>query len=128
MMGPQAQFQQVGQSGAWVSDKMPHLQSVADDISFIKAMYTDQFNHAPAQLLLHTGSARLGRPSTGTWATYGLGSENQNLPGYMVLTSGGKTQMAAKPYGVADFYLRCTKVFNVVIRVSQFYTFPTQQE
>ncbi|MDI9865303.1 DUF1501 domain-containing protein [Flectobacillus sp. DC10W] len=96
MMGPQAQFQQVGQGGAWVSDKMPYLQSVADDISFIKAMYTDQFNHAPAQLLLHTGSARLGRPSTGTWATYGLGSENQNLPGYMVLTSGGKNPDGGK--------------------------------
>jgi hypothetical protein len=102
MMGPQAQFQQVGQSGAWVSDKMPHLQSVADDISFIKAMYTDQFNHAPAQLLLHTGSARLGdrvrvRGQRMVWA---LKIRTYRDIWYLLLE---KTQMAAKPYGVADF-------------------------
>ena len=90
MMGTQGKFAQHGQSGAWVSDYMPHLQSVTDDITFLKAMYTDQFNHAPAQLLMHTGSARLGRPSLGSWVTYGLGSERDNLPGFIVLASGGK--------------------------------------
>jgi hypothetical protein len=96
MMGPQARFAQHGQSRAWVSEHLPHLSTVVDDVTFLKAMSTDQFNHAPAQLLVHTGSARLGRPSMGSWVTYGLGSENQNLPGFVVLTSGGKFPDAGK--------------------------------
>lgn len=96
MLGPQAKFAQHGQSGSWVSNFLPHLSTVVDEISFLKSVSTDQFNHAPAQLLMHTGSARLGRPSMGSWATYGLGTENQNLPGYVVLTSGGKFPDAGK--------------------------------
>lgn len=96
MLGPQFQFKQHGQSGAWVSDRLPHFSSVVDDVCFIKSMHTDQFNHAPAQLLLHTGSQNLGAPSIGAWATYGLGSENQNLPGFIVLTSGGNNPDAGK--------------------------------
>jgi hypothetical protein len=96
MLGPQAKFAQHGQSGAWVSEHMPHLASIVDELSFLKACTTDQFNHAPAQLLIHTGSPRLGRPSLGSWATYGLGTENQNLPGFVVLTSGGKFPDAGK--------------------------------
>lgn len=96
MLGPQAQFAQYGQSGAWVSEHLPHLQGVVDEVSFLKAVTTDQFNHAPAQLLVHTGSARLGRPSLGSWVTYGLGSENENLPGFVVLTSGGRNPDAGK--------------------------------
>ena len=96
MLGPQAKFEQRGQSGAWVSDHMPHLASIVDELSFLKACTTDQFNHAPAQLLVHTGSPRLGRPSLGSWVTYGLGTENQNLPGFVVLTSGGKFPDAGK--------------------------------
>jgi hypothetical protein len=75
---------------------MPHLATIADEISFLKAVTTDQFNHAPAQLMMHTGSARLGRPSLGSWVTYGLGTENQNLPGFVVLTSGGQNPDAGK--------------------------------
>jgi hypothetical protein len=96
MLGPQAEFKQRGQSGAWVSENLPHFATIADEVSFLKACTTDQFNHAPAQLLIHTGSARLGRPSIGAWATYGLGSENQNLPGFVVLTSGGNFPDAGK--------------------------------
>ncbi|MDN5205520.1 DUF1501 domain-containing protein [Fulvivirgaceae bacterium BMA10] len=96
MLGPQFSFQQYGQSGAWVSDRLPHFSKMVDDVTFLKAMHTDEFNHAPAQLLLHTGSPRLGRPSMGSWVTYGLGSENENLPGYVVLVSGGKTPSAGK--------------------------------
>lgn len=96
MLGPQGKFAQHGQSGAWVSDYLPHLQGAVDDISFLKAMHTDQFNHAPAQLLMHTGNARLGRPSLGSWVTYGLGTENDNLPGFVVLASGGKQPDAGK--------------------------------
>ena len=96
MLGPQYEFKQHGQSGAWVSDQLPHFTSVVDDVCFIKSMHTDQFNHGPAQLLVHTGSQNLGSPSIGSWATYGLGSENQNLPGFIVLTSGGKNPDAGK--------------------------------
>lgn len=90
MLGPQATFQQHGQSGAWFSDYFKHLPELADDLTFLKAMHTDEFNHAPAQLFMHTGSARVGRPSLGSWITYGLGSENQNLPAYVVLVSGSE--------------------------------------
>ncbi|MEM8892258.1 MAG: DUF1501 domain-containing protein [Bacteroidota bacterium] len=96
MLGHQAKFQQRGQSGAWISDLLPNLAKQADDICFLKAMHTDEFNHAPAQLLLHTGIGRLGRPSMGSWVSYGLGSMNENLPGYVVLVSGGKTPDAGK--------------------------------
>lgn len=103
MLGPQATFKQRGQSGAWISDNLPHISTIADEITFLKAMQTDQFNHAPAQLLLHTGSARLGRPSMGSWVTYGLGSENSNLPGFVVLTSGGRNPDAGKSVWASGF-------------------------
>lgn len=96
MLGPQAKFAQHGESRAWVSENMPHLSSIIDEVSFLKAVTTDQFNHAPAQLMMHTGSPRLGRPSLGSWVTYGLGTENQNLPGFVVLTSGGQNPDAGK--------------------------------
>ena len=96
MLGPQFPFERVGESGQWISDRLPHFKSVADEVCFIKSMHTDQFNHAPAQLLLHTGNQNLGYPSFGAWATYGLGSENQNLPGFIVLVSGGKVPSAGK--------------------------------
>jgi hypothetical protein len=96
MLASQAEFKQHGQSGAWISNYLPHLSTVADELSFMKAVTTDQFNHAPAQLLMQTGSARLGRPSMGSWVTYGLGSENNNLPAFVVLTSGGSNPDAGK--------------------------------
>ncbi len=88
MLGPQAAFAQHGQSGAWVSDRLPHFSQVVDEVTFLMAMHTDEFNHAPAQLLMLTGSPRPGRPSFGSWVVYGLGSENENLPGFVVLLSG----------------------------------------
>lgn len=96
MMGPQATFKKRGESGVMVSDLLPHFSTIVDDVSIIKSMHTDEFNHAPAQLLMLTGGPRLGRPSMGSWVTYGLGSENDNLPGFMVLVSGGKTPSAGK--------------------------------
>ncbi|MDP7014111.1 MAG: DUF1501 domain-containing protein, partial [Verrucomicrobiota bacterium] len=89
LMGTPHQFKQYGECGAWYSDALPELAKQADDMTFIRSMTTDQFNHAPAELLLYTGFAREGRPSMGSWVTYGLGSENQDLPGYMVLISSG---------------------------------------
>jgi hypothetical protein len=96
LLGSQAKFSQHGDSGAWISNYLPHLTTIADELTFLKAVHTDQFNHAPAQLMMHTGSARLGRPSMGSWVTYGLGSENSNLPGFIVLTSGGNNPDAGK--------------------------------
>ncbi|MEK6481002.1 DUF1501 domain-containing protein [Catalinimonas sp. 4WD22] len=96
MLGPQAKFKQHGQSGTMVSNHLPYFSSVVDEAAIIKTMHTDEFNHAPAQLLLQTGGPRLGRPSMGSWVTYGLGTENENLPGFMVLVSGGKTPSAGK--------------------------------
>src|SRR5689334_3102406 len=89
LLGSQYPFHQSGQSGQWISDRLPHLEKRVDDICFIRSMRTDQFNHAPAQLLVQTGNPRLGYPSLGSWVVYGLGSENQNLPGFIVLISGG---------------------------------------
>ena len=96
LLGPVTGFAQYGQSGTWLSDNLPNFRNVVDEVSILKAVTTDQFNHAPAQLLMHTGSARLGRPSMGSWVTYGLGSENANLPGFVVLTSGGNNPDAGK--------------------------------
>jgi len=96
MLGGQYPFQQHGHSGQWISDRLPHLATCADDLCIVKSMYTDQFNHGPAQLLMHTGMATAGGASFGAWSTYGLGSENDNLPGFIVLTSGGKNPDAGK--------------------------------
>ncbi|MFN9603786.1 MAG: DUF1501 domain-containing protein [Planctomycetota bacterium] len=96
MLGPMFQFQQQGQSGQWVSELLPNIAKCIDDLAVIRSMTTDQFNHSPAQLLVHTGQARLGYPSIGSWTTYGLGTENEDLPGFVVLLSGGKTPDAGK--------------------------------
>lgn len=89
LLGTPRTFAQCGQGGVWLSDALPNLRTVADDLCVIRSMTTDQFNHAPAELLVYTGSPRPGRPSIGAWVTYGLGTENQNLPGFVVLISSG---------------------------------------
>lgn len=96
LLGTPRKFSQHGDSGAWLSDAVMNLRPVADDLCFIKSMHTEQFNHAPAQLLLYTGSPRQGRPSMGSWVTYGLGSENENLPAFVVLISSGTQPSAGK--------------------------------
>jgi hypothetical protein len=89
LLGTRRKFSQHGKGGVWMSDAIPHLHSVADELCVIRSMNTDQFNHAPAELFVYTGSPRPGRPSIGSWVTYGLGTENQNLPGFVVLISSG---------------------------------------
>lgn len=89
LLGTRRTFRQFGQNGMWMSDAIPNFHDLADDFCVINSMNTDQFNHAPAELFVHTGSPRPGRPSFGSWVTYGLGSESDNLPGYMVLISSG---------------------------------------
>ena len=88
VLGPQFKFARHGQSGVELSEVLPHLAEVVDDLCFIKSMKTDQFNHAPGQIFLNTGFAQPGRPSLGSWVIYGLGSEAQNLPAYVVMSTG----------------------------------------
>jgi hypothetical protein len=96
MLGSPFKFAKHGQAGIELSEVWKHLPSVIDDFAVVKSVHTDQFNHAPAQLYLHTGTSQFGGASLGAWATYGLGSENQDLPGFVVLSSGGKTPDAGK--------------------------------
>ena len=103
LLGPVFPFSRHGESGQWFSDRLPQLASKADSLCFIKSMVTDQFNHGPAQMLMHTGSQNPGMPSAGAWVTYGLGSPNQDLPGFVVLTSGGKLPDAGKTVWSSGF-------------------------
>lgn len=96
LMGSPHKFQKHGNGGVEMSQALQHLPKVADELTVVRSMQTTQFNHAPAQLYLYTGDPRVGRPSLGSWVTYGLGSENENLPGYMVLISGGTNPSAGK--------------------------------
>lgn len=103
MLGHQYKFQQHGNSGMWVSEQMPHLSKTVDEICFIKTMQTEQFNHGPAQLMVHTGAAQMGSPSIGSWVTWGLGSENSDLPGFIVLLSGGRLPRVGKALWSSGF-------------------------
>ena len=96
ILGPVFPMKKYGDSGAFVSDRMPHLSKHVDDLCFIHSMKTDQFNHGPAKLMIQTGNANLGHPSLGAWVTWGLGSMNNNLPGFMVLLSGGRLPRVGK--------------------------------
>jgi hypothetical protein len=90
LLGPKFKFAKQGKCGAEISELLPHLAKVVDDIAIIKSMVTDAFNHAPGQILMNTGSQQFGRPSIGSWVTYGLGSDSRDLPGFVVLNSGKK--------------------------------------
>lgn len=89
-LGPKFKFARHGKCGAELSELLPHLATVVDDIAIVKSLATDAFNHAPAQIFMNTGAQTFGRPSFGSWVTYGLGSESRNLPGFVVLNSGKK--------------------------------------
>jgi len=90
LLGPKFKFARHGESGAEISELLPHLSGIADDLTIVRSMKTDAFNHAPAQILMSTGAMQFGRPSFGAWTLYGLGTENQDLPGYVVMQSGQK--------------------------------------
>ncbi len=96
---PEFKFAQHGKSGAWVSEALPHIAGVADDLTIIRSMNTDAFNHAPGQIFMNTGSQQFGRPSMGAWATYGLGSESRDLPGFVVMSSAGGLSGGAGNFG-----------------------------
>ncbi len=88
LLGTRRTFKQYGQSGQWFSDLVPHIGSIADDLTVLHGVSTENFNHGPAKLFTNTGSFRPGRPSMGAWITYGIGSESRDLPGFVVLQSG----------------------------------------
>jgi hypothetical protein len=88
LLGTRRQFKQCGAGGLWVSDLLPHISEVADDIAMLHGVSTENFNHGPAKLFTNTGSVRPGRPSMGSWITYGIGSDSSDLPGFVVLQSG----------------------------------------
>ena len=89
VLGPRFKFAKHGQCGAELSEMLPHLAKVVDDIAIVKSVRTDQFNHAPAQIFLNTGSGQPGRPCLGSWVLYGLGAETQELPAFVVMSTGG---------------------------------------
>jgi len=91
LLGPKFKFAKHGQCGAEISELLPHLAEVVDDIAIVKSMSTDAFNHAPGQILMNTGTQQFGRPSMGSWLTYGLGSESSDLPAYVVFSSNSKS-------------------------------------
>ena len=91
-------FTPAGQSGMEFSDYIPHMASCADDMCLVRSMYSDAFNHHPGQLLLFSGTMQFGRPTMGAWVLYGLGSESQNLPGFVVLSSGVGTSGGANNF------------------------------
>lgn len=88
LLGTRREFKQYGQSGAWVSECFPYMAQVVDDLTFVRTVHTENFNHAPAKIMMNTGSPIFGRPSMGSWVSYGIGSESEELPGFVVLQSG----------------------------------------
>ncbi|MDC0268129.1 DUF1501 domain-containing protein [bacterium] len=99
LMGSRRSFTRHGQSGMWFSDAVPHLARCADDICMIRSMHTEQFNHHPGQLMMQCGQALFGLPSMGSWISYGLGTDNQDLPSYVVLSSGRGSSGGATLWG-----------------------------
>ncbi len=99
LLGPQFDFTRHGKTGTYVSELLPHISGIVDEAAFVYSLTTDQFNHVPAQLKMFTGHERPGRPSLGAWLTYGIGSENANLPGFVVLSSGRGARCGAACQG-----------------------------
>ena len=124
LLGTPHSFAQYGQGGTWMSSILPHTQKVADHLCVIRSMSTDQFNHAPAELLLYTGNMRSGAASMGSWVTYGLGSENQDLPGFVALLSGGSDPTGGKACWGSGFLpgafqgVQCRSVGDPILYVS----------
>ncbi|HSG73423.1 MAG TPA: DUF1501 domain-containing protein, partial [Planctomycetaceae bacterium] len=103
LLGPRYKFSRHGQSGAEISEMLPYLGEIADDIAIVKTMKTEVFNHGPAKLFTNTGSPQFGRPSMGAWVTYGIGSESNSLPGFVVLQSGPRGPRGGTPLWGSGF-------------------------
>src|SRR4029078_6029313 len=117
LLGTTRKFERNGQCGAWVSNLYPNVAKIVDDLSFLKTVTTEQVNHAPAKLFANTGSGLFGRPSMGAWITYGIGSEANDLPGFVVLQSGPRGPRGGHPLWGSGFLpttyqgvtLRCSR-------------------
>jgi hypothetical protein len=103
LLGVRRRFARHGRSGAYVSELLPHIAGIVDDIAILPAVATEVFNHGPAKLFMNTGTAQFGRPSMGSWATYGLGSEARDLPGFVVLQSGPRGPRGGAPLWGSGF-------------------------
>ncbi len=103
LLGTQRKFRPYGECGMELSEVIPHMAGIADEICLIRSMKTDVFNHGPAKLFVNTGSNRFGRPSMGAWVTYGIGSEAQDLPGFVVLQSGPRGPRGGTPLWGSGF-------------------------
>src|SRR5579884_4091723 len=99
ILGSPQTFHKCGQSGLEIADTYPHLQTCADELAVVRSCHHDSFNHAPAQYMLNTGSARMGHPCLGSWVTYGLGSESANLPAFVVLATTGDVKGGPPVFG-----------------------------
>jgi hypothetical protein len=99
VLGTKYKFQQYGQSGVWLSELLPHLQSIVDDVCFVQGFYSEAFNHDPATLFMNTGAQLAGRPAMGSWFSYGLGSENKDLPAFVVLMTGVGQPLTSSAWG-----------------------------
>jgi hypothetical protein len=124
LLGSPYEFRQRGQCGAWVSELLPHFGELVDEVAILKSMQTEQFNHAPAELMLFTGEPRAGGASLGSWITYGLGSESEDLPGFVVLISGGTDPTGGKALWSTGFLptvyqgVQCRTVGDPILYVS----------
>jgi hypothetical protein len=103
LLGTPYKFAQHGECGTWVSELLPNIAGIVDDLAVVKSMHTDQFNHAPAELFIYTGSPRAGGAAMGSWITYGLGAESQDLPGFVVMISGGTDPTGGKALWSSGF-------------------------
>ncbi|MCZ6792875.1 MAG: DUF1501 domain-containing protein, partial [Planctomycetota bacterium] len=103
LLGSRRTFRRHGRSGAEISDLLPHLAGISDEIAIVRSLATDVFNHGPAKLFINTGSPRFGRPSMGSWVTYGIGSESDSLPGFVVLQSGPRGPRGGAPLWGSGF-------------------------
>jgi hypothetical protein len=103
LLASRCKFSQHGRAGTWVSECLPHTAGIVDDIAVVRSMATNVFNHAPAKIFVNTGSPQAGRPSMGAWATYGIGSEANNLPGFVVLQSGPRGPRGGHPLWGSGF-------------------------
>ena len=125
LLGPKFKFAKHGQCGAELSELLPHLAKIVDDIAIVKSMQTDAFNHAPAQIFMNTGAQQFGRPSLGAWATYGLGSEAQDLPAFVVFSTGRRAPAAARRTGAAASCRPSTRACRSAGRATRSSTSPT---
>src|SRR5213596_3349768 len=99
VLGTNYKFKQYGKSGVWLSELLPHLSTIVDEVAFVQGFYSEAFNHDPATLFMNTGAQLAGRPSMGSWFSYGLGSENKDLPAFVVLATGVGQPLTVNAWG-----------------------------